>query len=65
MEFLCSGAFLTTARTLLADFLYIVFGKTKKETFKIKTKQNKTKNEIISDGWYIFLINFLIILCTD
>ena len=54
MEFLCSGAFLTTARTLLADFLYIVFRKTKKETFKIKTKQNKTKNEIISDGWYIF-----------
>ena len=64
MEFLCSGPFLTTAGTLLAYFLYFEKQKRKRLKQKQKQKQNK-KNEIISDGWYIFFINFLIILSTD
>ena len=55
MEFLCSGPFLTTAGTLLAYFLY--FEKQKRKHLKQKQNQNK-KNEIISDGWYIFLSTF-------
>ena len=45
MEFVWSATFLTTAGTLLADFLSLFQKKRKKR--KIETKQKQTNHEII------------------